>query len=90
MSLTNDGKQIKCDGAGCDKMAHPPVGLRPLLSGGGGDRQTVAGWLFVNAQQGIRHYCPACAAAYISVGTDFQSNPGTTPSVGGISVRLVR
>ena len=77
MSISIDGKQILCDGPGCNRTARPPVGLRPVLSGASSDRQTVAGWLFVDTADGIRHYCPGCSSGFMGAGTEFTKNKGT-------------
>lgn len=67
MSITGDGSQIVCDGAGCQSWADAPVALRPLLSSDlSAAERRVDGWLFVAGGGQWSHYCPLCQAHYLA------------------------
>lgn len=64
MSVSTNGRQVVCDGAGCSARADVPIALRPLL---GDDRaaERIGGWLFAARRGQWRHYCPACLPRYL-------------------------
>jgi hypothetical protein len=61
MSLIENGKQIRCDGEGCEALTRAPVGLRPLLSNKSMMPPAAEDWLFIVRQNADRHFCPRCA-----------------------------
>lgn len=64
MSLTEDGRCIACDGAGCLAATRSPVGLRALLSPTLSPHLADAtGWLAAPSRD--HHFCLRCAARYL-------------------------
>ena len=68
MSVTHDGRQIRCDGTDCNAVAALPVALRPVLTPRPHQKSSTAeGWLFVSRGGCLRHYCPACVYQHFRV-----------------------
>ncbi|MGO8671730.1 MAG: hypothetical protein ACLQVD_10245 [Capsulimonadaceae bacterium] len=70
MSTVQNGQFLNCDG-GCGARIPVPVGLRTLL--GACDMSgppATAGWLFVSAPHGRRHFCPRCSLHYLMFDSD--------------------
>ena len=70
VSLAENGKQIRCDGAGCQASVCAAVALRPLLASAQSERRSQQGWLFVVGRERSdssvdKHYCPRCAPEYL-------------------------
>lgn len=66
MSVTSDGSQIVCGGAGCQSWADASVALRPLLSSElTAVERRADGWLFVGGGGQWSHYCPLCQETYL-------------------------
>jgi hypothetical protein len=66
MSLTLNGRHLRCDGAGCGATTPAPVGLRQQLGPSrGGQGPAARGWLFAGAGMVARHFCPGCAGRYL-------------------------
>jgi len=61
MSLNDDGRTIRCDGAGCAATTPAIVGLRPNE----GKQQETEGWLFVLQGKTQLHFCPGCATGFL-------------------------
>jgi hypothetical protein len=70
MSLGPNGKYIICDGEGCQATAAVPIGLRPSLTPGEQERQTVEGWLFVIRHGASQHFCPRCIQRHLKALSD--------------------
>ena len=59
MSMSANGRRIRCDGPGCEAQANAPVGHRRTVSEG-----AARGWLFLFNQGNWAHLCPACIHRY--------------------------
>ncbi len=66
MSITHNGRQITCNGDGCQAEADAPVALHPLLCGDDSSKQQINGWLFIASGGEWRHYCPSCLIGYLT------------------------
>ena len=66
VSVTQNGRLLKCDGAGCVATARVPVALRSVLGAAGMTGSSVYGWLYVVREGQWSHYCPKCNTAYLS------------------------
>ena len=61
MSIEADGRRIHCDGEGCHAVTSHPVALRQQLLLPEPGLPTAEGWLFINRNGAIRHFCPLCS-----------------------------
>ena len=59
MSMTADGRAIRCDGPGCQAEAKAPAGFRRTLEEG-----AAHGWLFLFNRGDWAHLCPDCIHKY--------------------------
>ena len=73
MSLIEHGREIVCDGPGCNRRARPPIGLRKQVQAQATDDSFycdddagLAGWLFVTEGNNTSHYCPECGKAQLA------------------------
>jgi len=79
MSMLNDGREVRCDGARCDGArcaaeANWPIALHPVERDGYSDARPAAGWVSVTGSREARHFCPACAVIFLrSVSNDLPS-----------------
>lgn len=76
MSQVDGGRWIACDGKDCDAKTLAVVGLQSLLKIDPNVPPPSKGWLFVLKTGGSRHFCPGCAAKYLSEISD--AEPGAS------------
>ena len=70
MSTVQSGQFLSCDG-GCGARIPVTVGLRTLLGVSNlSGPPASAGWLFVSATHGSRHFCPNCSVTYLLTDRD--------------------
>jgi hypothetical protein len=60
MSIAEGGKEIRCDGMGCQASAAVPIALHPRLAEGGPNVRPTDGWLYVVGNGKELHFCPNC------------------------------
>jgi hypothetical protein len=66
MSLSKDGRTVRCDGGECTNAVPAPVALRRTVQTKiPPESDSITGWLFVTTQRGTRHYCPSCITSYL-------------------------
>jgi hypothetical protein len=68
MSVSPDGRSVRCDGYQCLNIASLPIALRRTLGEAGAltqEEEGIVGWLFVGLPQNQRHYCPCCLPRYL-------------------------
>src|SRR5258708_7783790 len=70
MSVREDGKQIRCDGEGCQAVTALPVALRPQLLPPDSGTPAAEGWLFISGNGASRHFCPRCALKQLDRSVD--------------------
>jgi hypothetical protein len=66
MTLTPEGKWIRCDAPDCTAVAPAPVALRPALQEPQEPAETLNGWLFVHRGERRLHFCPRCLPQYLN------------------------
>ena len=68
MSMWNDGREVRCDGAACPAKTRWPIALHPMERAappGAVAERPAAGWLSVSGSHRPRHFCPLCAASFL-------------------------